>query len=78
MKRKLLHSFREEKFDNRQVFDFEGLKGRYDSSSYAIPGTDPDYTDAIKALKTLFDKYEQGGKVVMKYITKLFCGDFGE
>ncbi len=70
-------AFHEEKFDNSQVFDFEGLKGRYDSSSYAIPATDSDYQVAIESLQMLFDKYKKGGKVVMQYVTKVFCGDFG-
>ena len=69
--------FHEAKFDNSQVFDFDGLKGRYDSSSYAIPATDSGYQDAVAALHLLFDKYEQDGKVVMQYVTKVFCGDFG-
>jgi len=70
-------SFHEKKFDHNQVFDFIGLKGRYDSSSYAIPVSDPGYHEAIESLQELFDKYTQGGKVVMQYITKVFCGDFG-
>ncbi len=69
--------FHEEHFDNQQVFDFEGLKGRYDSASYAIPFSDPGYKDAIEVLIELFEKYEEDGKVVMKYVTKVFCGDFG-
>jgi len=69
--------FDEEKFDNQQVFDFEGLKGRYDSASYAIPASDFIYKEAIEALVGLFEKYEEDGKVVMKYVTKVFCGDFG-
>ena len=69
--------FDEEKFDYQQVFDFEGLKGRYDSASYAISASDPGYKEALKALIELFEKYEESGKVVMKYVTKVFCGDFG-
>jgi SAM-dependent methyltransferase len=69
--------FDEEKFENQQIFDFEGLKGRYDSASYAIPATDPRYKEAIEVLIELFEKYEEDGKVAMKYMTKVFCGDFG-
>lgn len=70
-------TFQKENFENSQVFDFEGLKGRYDSSSYAIPVSDAGYTSAIQALKELFLKYENDSKVVMKYVTKVFGGDFG-
>ena len=70
-------TFQEERFDYQQVFDFEGLKGRYDSASYAILSSDPGYKEAIEALVGLFEKYEEDGKVVMKYVTKVFCGDFG-
>src|SRR6185503_19075178 len=71
-------TFQEENFENSQVFDFEGLKGRYNSSSYAIPSSDPGYKDAIDILIALFEKYEENDKVVMKYVTKVFCGDFLE
>ena len=69
--------FQEEHFENSQVFNFEGLKGRYDSASYAIPASDPAYKEAIEALVALFEQYEEGGNVIMKYVTKVFCGDFG-
>ncbi len=71
-------SFQEEDFENSQNFDFEGLKGRYNSSSYAIPASDPGYSDVIQVLTELFMKYENDGEIVMKYVTKLFCGDFGK
>jgi len=70
--------FDEQHFDYSQVFDFEGLKGRYDSASYAIPSSDPGYREAIEVLIGIFEKYEEDGRVVMKYVTKVFCGDFGE
>jgi SAM-dependent methyltransferase len=61
-------------FDYRQVFDFSGLKGRYDSCSYAIPSDDSRYQNTILALKELFDKYQKDGKVVMEYVTKMYWG----
>jgi SAM-dependent methyltransferase len=61
-------------FGYNQVFDFERLKGRYDSCSYAIPADDNRYKETVDALHSLFDKYQQKGKVVMEYDTKVFFG----
>ena len=61
-------------FTNNQVFDFEGLKGRYDSCSYAIPETDSRYEETVSSLSKLFDKYQAGGKVKMENMTKLYWG----
>ena len=57
-------------FDNFQIFDFTGLKGRLLSSSY-IP------LDNIKMmgdLKKLFEKCNQNGKLKFEYETKVYFG----
>jgi SAM-dependent methyltransferase len=61
-------------FENKQVFDFTGLKGRYDSCSYAIPENDPRYADTLKALHELFHKYQSDNHVIMEYVTKVYWG----
>jgi len=63
-----------EEFEYHQVFDFTGLKGRYDSASYAIPADAKGYDVAIAALHGIFEKYQVDEKVVMKYVTKLYWG----
>jgi SAM-dependent methyltransferase len=62
------------KFDNAQLFDFEGLRGRYESCSYALPAGHPDYGEAIRRLKQLSGQYQKKGKVTMAYHTELYYG----
>jgi SAM-dependent methyltransferase len=59
---------------NSQEFDFDGLRGRLLSSSYAPAETHPDHLPMLAALKAIFDRYQEGGKVVFEYTTELFVG----
>ncbi|MEM7103181.1 MAG: class I SAM-dependent methyltransferase [Bacteroidota bacterium] len=59
---------------NSQEFSFEGLKGRYLSSSYAFNESHPQHRVAIDRLKSIFEMYQKDGKVVMPYKTELFFG----
>src|ERR1044072_7463235 len=59
-------------FNNQQVFDFEGFKGRLLSSSYMPSPGDPGYDDMITALKALFDKYQQAGTITITYDTNVY------
>lgn len=63
-------------FSNRQVFDFEGLKGRLLSSSYMPAETDEGYNKLIKELKQLFNRYQQDGMVQINYATKVYVANF--
>lgn len=63
---------RQAKFDNVQVFDFEGLKGRLFSSSY-MPTEDSENGGRIaKELRSLFDKHSKNGKIEVFYDTLVF------
>ena len=59
-------------FEHKQIFDFDGLKGRLLSCSYAPQSDDPNYDTMITALKHLFDRHSQDGQIVFPYRTKLF------
>ncbi len=61
-------------FDNVQVFDFEGLRGRLLSSSYAPTAGQPGHTPMLEALRVLFDSHQQSGKVAFDYATNLYFG----
>lgn len=61
-------------FNNQQVFDFEGLKGRLLSSSYMPLQGEPGYEVMIADLKELFDKYQQEGTITITYDTRLYAG----
>ena len=61
-------------FQNKQVFDFEGLKGRLMSSSYMPTKDDEGFDAMIADLKALFDKFEQNGLITISYDTKVYSG----
>ena len=59
---------------NHQDFDFEGLTGRYLSSSYSYTPAHPAYPEAITELRRLFDAWQQQGTVRFDYRTMLYFG----
>jgi SAM-dependent methyltransferase len=66
--------WRLEQFPNRQQLDRAGLEGRLSSSSYApLPGT-PEQTLMREALGRLFEQYQSGGQVTLRYETSVYFG----
>ncbi|AYL97158.1 class I SAM-dependent methyltransferase [Mucilaginibacter celer] len=61
-------------FQNKQVFDFEGLKGRLMSSSYMPAKDDEGFDDMIADLQVIFDKFKQDGMITINYDTKVYSG----
>ncbi|MFD2613875.1 class I SAM-dependent methyltransferase [Paenibacillus gansuensis] len=68
-------SFQVKRFPYRQLFDFEGLCGRLQSSSYAPPPGHDRYEPMIKALKDVFDRTKREGLVSFDYETEIFWGE---
>jgi SAM-dependent methyltransferase len=66
-----------ETFPNKQIFDFEGLKGRLLSSSYMPGSGEPGYKEMVADLKVLFDRYQENQLVRINYTTKLYTGRLG-
>jgi len=64
--------FESRTFANRQIFDFEGLKGRLLSSSYMPTASDAAFGALIEELKALFAKHEQDGKIAILYDTNIY------
>ena len=62
-------------FANAQVFDFDGLKGRLLSCSYAPKANTAGYGAMLTELKRLFEQYSQNDKLSFRYQTKLFYFD---
>jgi SAM-dependent methyltransferase len=59
-------------FENVQVFDLEGLKGRLFSSSY-MPAEDSEKgIETERDLRALFDKHAKNGKIEIFYDTNVF------
>ena len=61
-------------FDNVQIFDFEGLKGRLMSSSYVPPEGSEAADKMLEELAELFDQFEVEGQVEIHYDTILHIG----
>jgi len=57
-----------------QVFNFVGLKRRLLSSSYTPTKDDAGYEPMINDLQTLFNSYQQDGKITIHYDTKVYGG----
>lgn len=61
-------------FPNVQMLDFDALKGRLLSSSYAPTAGQPNHESMLAALRTLFDQHAVDGKVAFEYQTRAFLG----
>jgi ubiquinone/menaquinone biosynthesis C-methylase UbiE len=59
-------------FANKQVFNYDGVKGRLLSSSYApLPG-EPGYEPMMIELKEIFDKFSKNGVIEFLYDTNIY------
>jgi ubiquinone/menaquinone biosynthesis C-methylase UbiE len=61
-------------FENRQVFDFEGLKGRLLSSSYAPEPGHPKHGPMLEKLAAIFREHQDEGSVAFEYDTLVYYG----
>jgi ubiquinone/menaquinone biosynthesis C-methylase UbiE len=61
-------------FENSQVFDFEGLKGRLLSSSYAPEVGQPNHETMLDELSRIFQAYQVNGKITFEYTTEVYYG----
>jgi SAM-dependent methyltransferase len=66
-----------EGLENSQTLDFEGLKGRLLSSSYAPGAGHPRHGAMLEALARLFERCQVEGRVRMDYVTEVFLGRLG-
>ncbi|MCB0711452.1 MAG: class I SAM-dependent methyltransferase [Ignavibacteriae bacterium] len=57
---------------NEQQVDFDGLRGRLESSSYAPSADHPDYKPMIDRLSEIFAEYRQDGFVCIEYDLEVF------
>jgi SAM-dependent methyltransferase len=65
-------------FDNQQVLDFEGLRGRLMSSSYAPEPGAPEHEPMIAMLREVFGRHDRGGHVTMPYSTLVYFAPLRE
>jgi ubiquinone/menaquinone biosynthesis C-methylase UbiE len=66
--------FKFKQFDNVQVFDYEGLKGRLLSSSYVPQAGHPNYAPLLEGLNEAFEVNQIDGGVKFIYKTLLYYG----
>jgi SAM-dependent methyltransferase len=69
-----VNGFEIRSFRNYQVLDFDGLKGRLLSSSYAPKAPHPNHAPMISKLREIFDTYSTSGTVRMVYETNVRFG----
>ena len=67
-------SFELQTLENAQHFDFESLKGRVLSSSYAPDQDHPKFAPMLEELKGIFDANQHDGIVSFEYETKVYYG----
>jgi SAM-dependent methyltransferase len=60
--------------ENVQRFDFEALKGRLCSSSYAPEPGNPNFELMLKDLQDIFNTYKENGVVNFDYDTRIYYG----
>lgn len=61
-------------FPSSQHFDFDGLRGRLMSSSYAPEPGHPKHQPMLTALREIFDRHQVGAKVAFNYDTTVYYG----
>lgn len=64
--------FQKVTFDNFQIFDLDGLKGRYLSCSYAYDIDHPNHEKAMIELEKLFQFYQENNLIKMWYKTEMY------
>ncbi len=62
------------RFDHRQLFDFEGLKGRSLSASYMPTEDAPQFAPMLERLREIFDEHQKDNQVSFDYDTLVYYG----
>lgn len=68
------HSFERATFDNAQVLDLDGLKGRLSSVSYVPARGEPGSEAMLREAEKIFEEHQTGGTVTIEYDTEIYYG----
>jgi len=69
--------FREDQIENGQLIDFDGLRGRLLSASYAPDKGHPRHEAMLAGLARIFDERQTEGRVKFEYDTRVYSGRLG-
>ena len=61
-------------FDNEQLFDLQGLRGRALSSSYVPNEQHPRHAEFFEQLTNIFNQHSVDGQISFQYVTQLYLG----
>jgi SAM-dependent methyltransferase len=64
--------------ENSQALDREGLAGRIRSCSYVPAPGAPGFDAMMAGANTIFDQFQQEGRVTILYDTTVYLGQFGD
>jgi ubiquinone/menaquinone biosynthesis C-methylase UbiE len=67
-------TFRMQTFENRQIFDYEGVKGRLLSSSYTPEPGQPGHQPMLDELAAIVRAHQVDGSVAFEYDTNVYYG----
>jgi hypothetical protein len=67
-------SFKTASFDNEQVLDLDGLKGRLLTISYVPAQGEPGSDVMLREAEKIFNKHQSAGRVTIEYDTKVYYG----
>jgi ubiquinone/menaquinone biosynthesis C-methylase UbiE len=67
-------AYEQRSFDNEQMFDYAGLRGRLLSSSYVPLAGQPKHEPMLAELRCLFDLHQRDGRVTIEYDTRVYYG----
>jgi SAM-dependent methyltransferase len=62
------------RFDNVQMLNFAGVRGRLESSSYIPEPGHPNYERMLADLRKIYVQHQQDGMVSIEYDTRMFYG----
>lgn len=68
--------FRRKTYENIQIADLNGLKGRIYSSSYTPSETDERFAPMNREIERIFAKHAENGKIQILYSTNVFYAQF--
>jgi SAM-dependent methyltransferase len=61
-------------FDNNQILDYEGLRGRFLSASYVPEADHADRAPLLDELRAIFDRHAVSDRVTIEYDARLYFG----